>query len=117
MPPAAWQPPPGHSVRRRILGARRAAASWGELVEKPQVVLVEHSDVVDAVEPQREPFDADAERESRVTLWIVADGFEDGWMHHAAAQDLDPSGVLAERAARAVAALAFDVEFGRRLRV
>ena len=34
---------------------------------------------------------------------VVADGLEDGRVHHAAAEHFDPAGVLAERAARSAA--------------
>src|SRR6185436_7216334 len=55
--------------------------------------------------------------ESGVPLRIVADGFEDGRMHHPRSADLEPSGLLAHVAAGAVALPAADVDFRARLRV
>src|SRR5439155_15712027 len=97
--------------------ASRPAASQRDLLEEAEIVLVEHADVVHAVQTQRQALDADAEREAGVLLRVVPDGFEDGRVHHAAAEHFQPSGLLAQAAALAAASLAFDVELGRRLRV
>ena len=48
---------------------------------------------------------------------VVADRLEHRGVHHAAAEDLDPAGLLAHRAAGAVALPAADVDFGARLGV
>ena len=71
-----------------------------ELLEEAQVVLVEQADVVDAVLQHRDALDAEAEREAGDLLGVVADGFEHRRVHHAAAEDLEPAGVLADAAAR-----------------
>ncbi len=60
---------------------------------------------------------AHAEREPGHRVGVVADRFEDGGMHHAAAKDLEPTGALAHRAAGALAADALNVDFGAWLRV
>ena len=80
------------------------ATSQRELLEEAQVVLVEQPDVVDAVLQHRDALDAHAEREAGDLLRVVADRFEHGRMHHAAAEDLEPAGLLADAAAAAAAA-------------
>ena len=89
----------------------------GELLQEAQVVLVEQPDVVDAVLQHRDALHADAEREPGDLLRVVADGFEHRRVDHAAAENLEPAGVLADAAARAAAALAADVDLRARLGV
>ena len=99
--------PPACRARRRTRAARRARTfirRMRELLEEAQVVLVEQADVVDAVLQHRDALDAHAEREAGDLLRVVADRFEDRRMHHAAAEDLEPAGLLADAAARAAAA-------------
>src|SRR5712664_868492 len=93
------------------------ASSDRELLQEPQIVFVEQPDVVDAVLQHGHALEPEAERETGNLLRVVADGLEDGRMHHAAAEDLEPPRVLAGPAARAGAALATDVDLGARLRV
>jgi hypothetical protein len=73
----------------------------GKLLQKSEVVLVEHPDVLDAVLEHRDALHAEAEREATDLLRVVADRLEDGRMHHAAAEDLEPAGALADAAAGA----------------
>src|SRR6185295_16007538 len=56
--------------------------------------------------------DADAPRKSGVALRIVAHRFEHRRMYHARPADFEPAGLLAHRAAVAVALPAADVDFG-----
>src|SRR5215831_758249 len=99
-------------ARPRILATRRPGPSWRELLEEAKVVLEEHADVVDAEQSQRQPLHAHPEREAGVLVGVVADVFEEHRMHHAAAEDLHPSGLLAQPAALPVAALTLDVHLG-----
>src|SRR3989442_2665887 len=98
---------------------RDCAFSWlvRKLLQESQVVLVEQPDVFDLIPQNRDALDADAPREAGVALGIVADRFEHRRVHHAAAAHLDPAGLLAHRAARAVALPATQIDFGARLGV
>src|SRR5258706_8698774 len=96
---------------------RRTSPLVRELLQKPQVVLVEQPNVLDLIAQDRDALDADAPREAGVLLRVVADRFEHGRVHHAAAEDFDPAGLLAHRTAGAVARPAADVHFGARLGV
>ena len=62
----------------------------GKLPEKPDVILVEVTDIIDAVEKHREALEAHAEGVAAPDIGVVADGAEDGGIDHAAAADLDP---------------------------
>src|SRR5262247_420140 len=75
----------------------------GELKQEAHVVLEEQTDVVDLVLEDGHPLHAHAEGPARNLLGIVAHVAQDVGMHHARAQDLDPTSVLAEPAARAAA--------------
>src|ERR1044072_8723348 len=88
-----------------------------KLFQEPEVVLVEQPDVLDLVAQDGHPLDAHAPREAGVLLRVVADRFEHCRVHHASAENLDPAGLLAHRAAGAVARPAADVDLGARLRV
>src|SRR6185436_6091714 len=105
---------PRPRARPRTRGARRGGPSCRELLEEAEVVLVEQPDVVHAILEHRDALDAGAEREAGVALRVVADGFEYRRMNHAAAEDLQPAGVLADGAAVAAATLAADVHLGAR---
>src|SRR5207253_57552 len=96
---------------------RTSRTSIRELLEESKVVLVKETDVFNLVSQDRNPLDADAPCESGVSLRIVADGFEDRRVHHAAATQLDPAALLAHRAAGAVALPARDVELRARFGV
>ncbi len=67
-----------------------------EFVEEPGVVLGEEAQVVDLVLEVGDALYTHAECESRVFLAVDAAGFEHSGVYHAAAENLDPSGVLAE---------------------
>src|SRR5262249_43023031 len=79
---------------RRAREARSRRVSQRELLQEAQVVLVEQPDVLDAPFEERDALDAHAEGEAGVALRVVADGFEQRRMDHAAAEDLDPAGPL-----------------------
>src|SRR5687768_13480704 len=106
---------PRFRARPRTRAARTAGPSCGELLEEPEIVLVEQADVVDAVFQHRDAFDAGAEGESRIAFGVVADGLEQRGVNHSAAEDLQPARVLADRTAFAAAALAADIDLGARL--
>ena len=84
-------------------------------MQESYVVLVEQTDVVDLEAAHDRALQADAERIAGILLRVDAAGFEHLGVHHAAAEDLDPALSLAERAARAVAAVALDIHFRGRL--
>ena len=88
-----------------------------ELFEEPHVVLVEEADVLDAILEHRHPLDAHSEGEAGDAVGIVSDGFEDRRMHHAAAENFEPPGLLADGAPDAGALVATDVDLGARFRV
>src|SRR5262249_28232046 len=112
--PDATRPQSRRPARRRTLAASGSVLSWRELLEEAKVVLEEHPDVVDAEQSQRQPLHAHAEREAGVLVGVGADVLEEHRMHHAAAEDLHPSSLLAQPAALAVAALTLDVHLGGR---
>src|SRR6185295_6737450 len=93
------------------------SGSYRELFEEAQVVLVEEADVVDPVLQHRHALHPHAEREAGVLLGVVADGLEHRRVHHAAAENLEPSRLLARAAPRAAARAAADVDLGARLGV
>ena len=59
--------------------------------------------------------DAHTEGKTTYFLGVVAHGLEHVRMHHARAQDLEPTGVLADPTAAAAAKHARDVDLGARL--
>src|SRR5579863_8512425 len=87
-----------------------------ELAQKGEMVLIEASDVRDAVLEHGDPFDSQAEGESRVRFRIDPAVLEHPGMHHAAAEDLDPPGPLAHGTAPGAADEAGDVDLGAGLR-
>src|SRR5699024_151833 len=74
-----------------------------ELLQEPQVVLKHQADVVDAVFQHGDALDADAEGKAGIDLRVDAAVCQHVMMHDAAAEDFDPAGVLAQRAALAAA--------------
>ena len=74
-----------------------------ELLEELQVVLEHQTDVVDAVLQHGDTLDADAESEAGVLVRVDIAVLQHLAVDNAAAQHLDPAGVLAQRAALAVA--------------
>src|SRR5687768_1883393 len=87
-----------------------------ELLQEPNIGIVEDSDVGDVVAQHRNPRGPHAEGPARITLVVDPCRLEDGWMDHARAQDLHPSRALAPGTSRAVTELALDIHLGRRLR-
>src|SRR5579862_4498236 len=83
-----------------------------ELLENAQVVLEEESEVAHAVAQHGEPIDPHPPRVARVALRIDAACHEYVRMHHAAAGDLEPAGVLAGAAPPSLAEHARHVDFG-----
>src|SRR6185437_10335602 len=99
--------------------ARNTGFSWSErpeLLEEAQVVLEEEPEVAHPVAKHCESIDAHAPCIAAVALRIDAARLEHVGMHHAAAGDLEPPGVLAGAAALAFAEHARHVDFRRRLR-
>ena len=85
-------------------------------MEEAEVVFEVEADVVGAVFEHGHALDAEAEGEAAVLLAVDAAVVEDVGIDHAAAENLDPAGVLAEVAAGAAADVAGDVHLGGRLR-
>ena len=81
-----------------------------ELLEELQVVLKHQADVVDAVLQHGDALDADAEGETGVLVRVDVAVLEDFAVDDAAAQHLDPAGVLAQGAALAAALKAADID-------
>src|SRR5712691_9525078 len=90
-------------------GARRQRRRWAvfiglrKLSEKPQVVLEEKPDVVDAVLEHGDTLDPHAERPPRDLFRIVADVAQHLRMHHSGAEDLEPARLPADPTALAAA--------------
>src|SRR5205823_1868747 len=100
--------------RRRNDAATRVTLS-SELLQEAQVVLIEEADVVDAVAQHRHPLEPEPKRRPAVLGGVDLAVFEHDRMDHPAAADLDPTGVLADATAAAVANVAGHVELGARL--
>ena len=92
------------------------ALPQSELLEEADIVVVEETEVVDAVADHRKTFDTKAEGEAGDGFGIVADVLEDGGIHNARAADFNPAGAFADAAARAAAdhatGVGFDGRFG-----
>ena len=74
-----------------------------ELLEELQIVLEHQTNVVDAILQHGDTLDADAEGKAGVLIRIDVAVFQHLAVNNAAAQNLDPAGVLAQGAALAVA--------------
>ena len=74
-----------------------------ELLEELQVVLEHQADVVDAILQHGDTLDADAEGEAGILVRVDIAVLQHLAVADTAAQHLDPAGVLAQRAALAVA--------------
>ena len=93
---------------------------WGvirsELLEETDVVVVEETEIVDAVTDHCKTFDTKTESEAGNSFGIVADVLEDGGIHNARAADFNPAGPFADAATRAAAdhaaGVGFDGRFG-----
>src|SRR5262245_56936818 len=88
-----------------------------KLFEKSQVVFVEHPDIADLMPQDRDSFDTESPREAGYLFCVVSDRFKDGGVHHSAATELDPAGLLAHLAPGAVALPAADVDLRAGFRV
>src|SRR5262245_17498275 len=88
-----------------------------KLFQKSQIVLVKRPDIADLMSEDRDALDTQSPRETGDLLGVVTNGFEDRRMHHPTTAELDPTSLLAHRAAGAVALPAADVDFRARLRV
>ena len=71
--------------------------------QEPQVVIKKQPQVIHAIAQHRQALDAGAECLAGVAFGIDAAGLEHVRMHHAAAGDLEPAGLLADAAAGAAA--------------
>ena len=87
----------------------------GSLREEAQVVLVEPADVRDSVLDHRDALHAETERVAGHFCGIPAHMAEHAGIDHARARDLDPPGLLADLATRALAHMAAEVHFDARL--
>src|SRR6266496_153502 len=81
-----------------------------ELFQKTQIVFVEQPDVVDAVTNHRDALDAEAESPTGPDLRVIADGFKNLRMDHAAPGDLQP--FLANFASERAAEIDFEARLG-----
>src|SRR5690349_7772700 len=93
-----------------------SSAPSSELPQEAEVAGPEVADVRQLVAQDRHALQAPAEREPRHFLRVMADEAEDVRVDHPRAPDLDPTRVLAQRAAGAVALEARDRHLERRFR-
>ncbi len=70
--------PDGHDVREREMSDRKGL----ELLEEPQVVFVEETDVVNPILQHGQTLGAHSKGKTRIHLRIVADEAIQGGMHH-----------------------------------
>src|SRR5689334_5847054 len=83
-----------------------------ELLQKPHIVPPEVTDVVDLVAQHELAFRTHAPGVARIDPRVVTAILQHVRVHHAAAEDLEPAGVLAYLAAGAAAYEAFHIHFG-----
>src|SRR5213593_872958 len=88
-----------------------------ELLQKPQIILEEQSNVADLVPQHRHALYAEPPCETGDLLRVVSNRLEDRRVHHAAPSELDPAGPLAHLTPLAVALPAADVDLRARLGV
>src|SRR4030095_14740835 len=98
--------------RRTFMDREPCRSQRRELLEEAHVLLVEQSAVLDAVLQHGDALDPHAECEAGHALGVIAHRLEDRWMHHATPENLDPAGLLADRAAGAATLVATDVDLG-----
>ena len=82
-----------------------------ELLQETDIVLEIEADVIGTVLEHGHAFDSEAEGETAVFGTVDTAVFQDVGIHHAAAENLDPTGVFAKVAACAAADVAGDVHF------
>ena len=85
------------------------------MLQEPDVILGIKPQIVDAVLQLAYPFDTHPEGETRILFGVDAEIFQHFGMNHAAAEDLHPTGILADIATLAAADAAVDVHLGARL--
>src|SRR5262245_33467946 len=90
-------------AHRRSRAARKPEVAWEvvlirKLFQKSEVVFVEQANVSNLVAKHGDALDTDAPRKPRVSFGVVANGFEDRRVHHAAPAEFDPARLLAHRA-------------------
>ena len=90
-----------------------ASMSRLKFFEEANIVLGEHTEVLDTVFQVGDAFDAHTESEARVYLAVDAASFEHIGVNHTATQNFHPTGAFAECAALAAAEVARDVHFSR----
>lgn len=83
-----------------------------ELTEETDIVLGEEAEVAHLIFQIGDALDTHAEGEAAVDLRVNAAGLKDIGIHHAAAKDFNPAGVLAERASLAAAEVAGYIHLG-----
>ena len=83
-----------------------------ELVKEADIVLAEHAQVLHHVFQVGDALYTQSEGITAIDLAVDAAGLKHGGIYHAATQDLDPAGVLAETAALATTQHAGDVHLG-----
>src|SRR5690348_3198342 len=113
-PTVAPRSPPSSRPGPRTRGATSSGPS-SELPQEAEVAGPQVADVRQLVAQDRHPLQPPAEREARHLLRVVADEAEDVRVDHPGAADLDPAGVLAQRATRPVTLEARDRDLERRL--
>ena len=86
-----------------------------EFVEESVVVLAEEAQVLDLVFEVGDTLDTHAEGKAGIFFRVDAAGVGHGRVDHAAAEDFDPAGAFAERAALAATKVTADIHFGRGL--
>ena len=86
--------------------------SGAEFLEEPKVVLEVMAEVVDLPLEHGNSLDTHTEGESAVLLAVYAAGLKNVRVNHAASEDLEPTGALADVASLALADVAADVNLG-----
>src|SRR5882672_12405975 len=98
----------------RLLSAVHPTA-LRELPQEPHVVLKIKLQIVDVVFELRQTFDAQTEGEAGKSFRIIVDETINGRIDHPRAEQLNPTRLLADVAARTSAEYARRVDFNRRL--
>lgn len=84
-----------------------------KFVEEANIVLGEHAQVFHLILEVGDTFYTHAESEAGIFFRVYAAGLKHIGIHHTAAQNLDPAGAFAERAALASAKVAAYIHLGR----
>src|SRR5919198_2167098 len=97
----------------RMRAANRRRRSFAELLQKAHVGVVQQPDIRNAVATERYASGAHPERPAGVALAVHPRGFEHRWMYHTGAEDLHPTGLLADGTATTAADSALHVHLRR----